>query len=232
MERTIVSLLQNAAEKYQDRAYTNTRFDQGWVPSSFKQTNIDSDHVAAFLLEDGVKSQMSVGILSEGKGQWVTFEHGALKARMVSVPLSIKLTAEEVAFRVNHSEAVMLAVSSNTLGLVATAYPSFDHPVKLIYLDAPDDRLAKHVAERKWVEGKEYVVWPEILKKGEAVLKKKPKLVSDSIAKIKEDDTINICYTSGTTGNPKGIMLTHLNYWRMSRERSSCSRFPTERSRP
>ncbi|MGI6437550.1 MAG: AMP-dependent synthetase/ligase [Sphaerochaeta sp.] len=213
MERTIVSLLQSAAEKYQDRAYTNTRFDQGWVPSSFKQTNLDSDYVAAFLLEDGVKSQMCVGILSEGKGQWVTFEHGALKARMVSVPLSIKLTAEEVAFRINHSEAVMLAVSSNTLALVAAAFPSFDHPVKLVYLDAPDERLAKHVEEKKWKEGKDYVVWPEILKKGEAILKKKPKLVSDSIAKIKEDDTINICYTSGTTGNPKGIMLTHLNYW-------------------
>lgn len=213
MERTIVSLLQEAAKKYQDRAYTNTRFDDGWIPSSYKQTNIDSDYVAAFLLDHGVTTQMAVGILSEGKGQWVTFEHGALKARMVSVPLSIKLTAEEVAFRINHSEATMLAVSSNTLALVSAAYPHFDHPVMLIYLDEKDDRLTKHAKEQKWVEGEHYAHWPSILKKGEALLKKNPKLVSDSIAKIKEDDTINICYTSGTTGNPKGIMLTHLNYW-------------------
>ena len=68
MERTIVSLLQSAAEKYQDRAYTNTRFDQGWVPSSFKQTNLDSDYVAAFLLEDGVKSQMCWEFLVKEKG--------------------------------------------------------------------------------------------------------------------------------------------------------------------
>ncbi|MFA7559722.1 MAG: AMP-binding protein, partial [Sphaerochaeta sp.] len=213
MNRTIVSLLQSAAEKYQDRAYTNTRFDQGWVPSSFKQTNIDSDYVAAFLLDHGVENQTKVGILSEGKGQWVTFEHGALKAQMVSVPLSIKLTAEEVAFRINHSESAMLAVSSNTLALVSAAYPHFNHPVMLIYLDAADERLAKQIEANGWVEWEHYATWPEILKKGEGLLQKKPKLVSDSIAKIEENDTINICYTSGTTGNPKGIMLTHLNYW-------------------
>jgi long-chain acyl-CoA synthetase len=40
-----------------------------------------------------------------------------------------------------------------------------------------------------------------------------PHAVRSSVASIAEDDMVNICYTSGTTGNPKGIMLTHLNYW-------------------
>lgn len=38
-------------------------------------------------------------------------------------------------------------------------------------------------------------------------------VLDSRIASVEEDDTVTICYTSGTTGNPKGIMLTHLNYW-------------------
>ena len=57
------------------------------------------------------------------------------------------------------------------------------------------------------------MVLQSIVSDGEAILKKNPTLVKDLEKQIKEDDVINICYTSGTTGNPKGIMLTHVNYW-------------------
>jgi long-chain acyl-CoA synthetase len=53
-----------------------------------------------------------------------------------------------------------------------------------------------------------------------------PSLVKESIAQIDESDVINICYTSGTTGNPKGIMLTHLNYWANSHDAVSLFELP------
>ncbi len=213
MQRTIVRMLHEAAAKYPDRAYTNTRSDEGWVASSFAQTDLHSDYLAAYFVDRGYKAEEAIAILSEGKGAWVSCEHGVIKARMVSVPLSIKLTAEEIAFRVNHSEAVAIAVSSNTLATVLKAQPLFEKAVLFIYLDDADDRLAKQVNDAGWVEGEHYVVIREMLKAGEAILKKRPNLVKKLEEQIKEDDVINICYTSGTTGNPKGIMLTHVNYW-------------------
>ncbi len=55
--------------------------------------------------------------------------------------------------------------------------------------------------------------FPQLIEEGRKVLTKNPETVSSVVAQIAEDDVVNICYTSGTTGNPKGIMLTHLNYW-------------------
>ena len=212
-QRTIIRMLHEAAAKYPERAYTNTRTEEGWTPSSFSKTDHDSDKIAAFLIKWGLKPEQTVAILSEGKSSWVTCEHGIIKARGISVPLSIKLTADEVAFRINHSEAVAFAVSSNTLAAVLKAVPLFEREVLFLYLDEADDRLAKQVKEAGWEEGKHYVLFDKMLQEGEAILSKEPKLVSNLEKKIKEDDVINICYTSGTTGNPKGIMLTHVNYW-------------------
>ncbi|MBI9096114.1 MAG: AMP-binding protein [Sphaerochaeta sp.] len=213
MQRTIITMLHDAAKKYGNRAYTNTRMDEGWTASSYIQTDAQSDAVAAYLLSAGFKAEQSVGILSEGKSSWVTCELGIIKARGISVPLSIKLTPEEIAFRINHSEAYAIAVSSNTLANTIKALSFFDHKVLFIYLDEMDERLKKLAEEANWKEGEDYVTWGFMLESGEKALKKDPELVKNVEKEISENDTINICYTSGTTGNPKGIMLTHLNYW-------------------
>lgn len=213
MQRTIVAMLHEAALKYGDRAYTNTRTEAGWLACSYAQTDVQSDQVAAYLLHHGFKAGQTIGILSEGKSSWVTCELGAIKARMISVPLSIKLTPEEIAFRINHSEAVALAVSSNTLGNAIKASSLFDHPVMFVYLDAQDERLEEHICSADWKQDVDYVPWDTLMLDGRTLLEQSPDMVKDVEALIDEQDTINICYTSGTTGNPKGIMLTHVNYF-------------------
>ena len=213
MQRTIIEMLHAAAKRYEGRTYTNTKTDDGWTPCSFKQTDIESDYVAAYLHNHGFKPQQTVGILSEGKSSWVTCELGVIKARLISVPLSIKLTPEEIAFRINHSEAVALAVSSNTLANAIKALPFFDHPVRFIYLDEQDERLETQIRSSNWKQDEHYVPWGTLMLDGSALLEKNPSLVKDIESEIDENDTINICYTSGTTGNPKGIMLTHVNYY-------------------
>ncbi|MGH0052954.1 MAG: AMP-dependent synthetase/ligase [Sphaerochaetaceae bacterium] len=213
MKRTIIGMLHAAAQHYGDRTYTNTKTDAGWVACSFKKTDVESDYVASYLLNHGCKPEETVGILSEGKSSWVTCELGLIKAKMISVPLSIKLTPEEIAFRINHSEAIALAVSSNTLGNAVKALPMFDHPVKFIYLDDQDERLEKQSHDAGWKQDEQYISWEALMLKGANLLEQNPSLVREVEETIEENDTINICYTSGTTGNPKGIMLTHLNYY-------------------
>jgi long-chain acyl-CoA synthetase len=226
MERTIVAMLHGAAERYTTRAYTTGKTDKGWEACSFVQADEISDQVAAMLVSKGFANESTFGILSEGKSEWVNFELGVIKARGISVPLSIKLTPEEIAFRINHSEAVALAVSSNTLANTLKAMPGFDHKVLLVYLDEKDERLQNQAKEAGWKEGEDFVSWSFLLSLGEKALSKKKDLVKKVEAEIKENDTVNICYTSGTTGNPKGIMLTHLNYWTNSHDAIDLFKLP------
>ncbi|MGD1821809.1 MAG: AMP-dependent synthetase/ligase [Pleomorphochaeta sp.] len=226
MERTIITMLEQAATKYGSRAYTTKKFDGKWIECSFKQTEIETTNIAASLLDRGLKVEDKVSILSEGSSQWVNIELAVIKSRGISVPLSIKLTESEIAFRVNHSESTMIAVSHNTIEKVVKAYSEFDHKVVLIYLNEEDTRISKIAKEMNWEKGVDYVIYADLEKEGKAVLEKNVVIVRNSIADIKENDVINICYTSGTTGNPKGIMLTHLNYWANSHDAVTLFQLP------
>jgi long-chain acyl-CoA synthetase len=226
--KTIIRMLHEAATRFPSRAYTTKKTDDGWKAYTYPDVDAQSDHIAAYLIGHGCVKTCTFGILAEGRPEWIIGELGVIKAQGISVPLSIKLTPEEIAFRLNHSEAKGIFSSSNTLENVCKALALVDHPVVLHYLDSMDERLQKVVAERNWQEQKDYVVWDAMLEDGKAILEKSPLLVKDVEARVDENDTVNICYTSGTTGNPKGIMLTHLNYWANSHDAVTLFKLPDE----
>ncbi|MDC7246050.1 MAG: AMP-binding protein [Sphaerochaetaceae bacterium] len=217
--RTIVNMLHDAAARFPQRAYATKKGDSGWIEYSYSLVDEQSDYVCAALAQNNVKNQSAFGLLAEGRPEWVIAEMGVIKHRSVSVPLSIKLAPEEIAFRLTHSEAVGIIASSNTLDNICRSFEFMegDLPV-LYYLDEIDQRLEKYIEKFDWKEGENFYCWSTLIDLGKKALSENPSVVEDIEKTIREDDTINICYTSGTTGNPKGIMLTHLNYWTNSHD--------------
>ena len=211
-------MLHEAAQKFPTRAYTTKKTDEGWKPYSYCEVDNASDLVAAVLISHGYEAGSAFGVLAEGRPEWIIAELGVIKARCISVPLSIKLNPEEIAFRLTHSEAKGIIASSNTLDNICKALSSMETKPFVLYLDEDDERLQRQAKANKWKAGKDYITWDELLASGAEVLERVPTMVKDIEAKIDENDTVNICYTSGTTGNPKGIMLTHLNYWSNSHD--------------
>jgi long-chain acyl-CoA synthetase len=226
--KTIVRMLHEAAVKFPTRAYTTKKTDEGWKPYTYPEVDMASDQVAAYFIAQGFTAESSFGVLAEGRPEWVMAEMGVLKARCVSVPLSIKLTADEIAFRLTHSEAKGIIASSNTLDNVCKALDTMAVKPMLIYLDEDDERLQRQKNAHHWKAGKDFLTWDTLLATGTAILQRLPMIVKDSEAKINENDTVNICYTSGTTGNPKGIMLSHLNYWANSHDAVELFHLPEE----
>jgi long-chain acyl-CoA synthetase len=216
--KTIVRMLHEAAQRFPTRAYTTKKTDDGWKPYSYCEVDNASDLVAAVLISHGYEAESTFGILAEGRPEWVIAELGVIKARCISVPLSIKLNPEEIAFRLTHSEAKGIIASSNTLDNICKAMSTMEKKPFVLYLDEDDERLQRQAKANDWKAGKDYITWDELLASGVEILDRVPSMVKDVEAKIDENDTVNICYTSGTTGNPKGIMLTHLNYWANSHD--------------
>ncbi|MEQ9062925.1 MAG: AMP-binding protein [Vicingaceae bacterium] len=212
-KRNIIELLERAAQKYADFKYASHKTERGWVSYTYSQINALSDYLSAALLEIGLKKGDKAAILSEGSPQWIISEYSLLKIGVISVPLSVKLLPEELPFRLDHSECVALFVSKNSLSKVMEVAAGLkDCRMKLIYLDSDIGHFFDQLESNGLGRDRGFTFW-ELLDRGKKLFESDPSGVTDLKKGISENDIVNISYTSGTTGNPKGIMLSHLNYY-------------------
>ena len=202
---TIIDFIEHYSHKFPDHTYIREKVNGEWKEITQQQTREEAYRIGAGLMSLGLKKGDKIALLSESRAMWVIAEMGALYAGATDVPLSVNLgDGKDLVFRINHSDSKWIMVSGNHLPKIRAVLPECPMVEKVIVFDdvAFDyDRL----------EEKE-IRMSEIQKMGDAFLKAHE---ADFIARYKSigpDDYANISYTSGTTADPKGILLTHRNY--------------------
>ncbi len=172
-----------------------------WDPTTYAETLRQAKRIAAGLMALGVEKGDKVSYLSEGRNMWVIGELGVLFAGAVNVPLSIKLgEATDLIFRIKHSDSKYIITSKFQLEKIRHILPDCPLVEKVIIFDEVDDKR----------EGEIYI--DEVMALGDEFLATKAQLLEERSHSIAPDDYANISYTSGTTADPKGILLTHRNY--------------------
>ena len=172
-----------------------------WEPTTYEETLAKAKRIAAGLMALGVQKGEKVSYLSEGRDMWVIGELGVLYAGAVNVPLSIKLgETNDLVFRVKHSDSKYVITSKFQLPKIRKVLPECPMVEKVIIFDRIDDMK----------ENEMYI--GDIIEMGDKFLAEHEDMFIQRYKSIEPDDYANISYTSGTTADPKGILLTHRNY--------------------
>lgn len=197
--KTVIDLFERSCDKFPDNPYLWEKKNGEYTAASYVEVKRRVLNFAGALCLLGMNKGDRIALLSEGCNAWVYSELGMLYAGGVNVPLSIKLTDNEIVFRVEHSQARFLIVSANFLHRVRGIEGLIKGVEKIIVFHSDIN------------EGK-YLSFEELLREGEKWQKTHENLLRDRIQSVTENDLVNISYTSGTTAEPKGIMLSHRNY--------------------
>lgn len=198
---TIIDFVERAVSRFADNIFLREKVDGVWTGTTFRQTRDEGRLLAAGFMALGLGKGEKVSLLSEGRNLWVLAELGVLYAGGVNVPLSIKLEeSNDLLFRIRHSDSRFVIVSGQQLPKVRKVIRDTPLVEKVIVLDEIQD-----LAENE-------ITVSALREMGRAFLESDPAALDQRIATIGPDDYANISYTSGTTADPKGILLTHRNY--------------------
>ena len=198
---TIIDFVEKYTHKYSELTFLREKVDGVWTETSFHETREEAYKIGAGLMQLGLKKGEKVSLLSQGRNLWITSELGILYAGGVNVPLSIKLTeSTDLLFRIQHSDSRFVIVSEQQLGKIRSIIADCPKVEKIIILDPIEDYKENEIPIS------------EVIATGEEYLKEHAEDFRAVYESIQPDDYANISYTSGTTADPKGILLTHRNY--------------------
>ena len=200
MKRTIIDLFEESVAKYGSKEFLLEKHNGKFEPTTYNDSYDCAIKIGAGLAAIGIERGDRVSILAEGCNNWIISELGLLYAGAVSVPLSIKLEeANDLVFRLRHADVKAIFVSSYQLP-----------KVRRILAELPD---LKHIivwGDTKLEEGE--MPLEDIVAKGVDYLKEHREEFMAIGRSLQNDDYATITYTSGTTADPKGVVLTHRNY--------------------
>ena len=201
MKNTIIDLFERSVAKFGDNTFLWEKKTTVFEPMTFNQVKEQVYRLAASLIQAGVQPHDKIALLSEGRNDWIIGELGILYTGAANVPLSIKLEeSNDLIFRIQHSESRFVIVSGKQLKKIRRISQSLPLVEKIFVFDEQETYEEKEV----WI-GNLFAAGDEYLKTG------REELIARSQA-VQNNDLATITYTSGTTADPKGVMLSHCNY--------------------
>ena len=202
MKKTLVDLFEESVRNYPNNTFLLEKTGKKFEPTTYTQVKEKVYQLGAGLQALGVKKGDNMALLSEGRNMWVIGELSMFYAGAVNVPLSIKLEeSNDLLFRLIHGDVKYVMVSGTQLKKVRAIIDQLPEVKKVIVFDEQAEYGEKEIALAEVQKmGDEFLA----LHTQEEFLK-----VANS---IQNDDYATITYTSGTTADPKGVVLTHRNY--------------------
>jgi len=198
---TIIDAFRHNVRSIPDRAALRWHRDNAWLSLTWSEYGRAVAEVAAGLAEVGVDPGDRVAILSGNRVEWHLADFGVLGGGAVTVPLYQTSSPEQVAYILGHAEARLCFVENDgqlaKILEVRDQLPGLDRIIVFADSQRQDDPLLMGFAELRSV--------------GVRRLGREPDLCETRAGAIAPAQLATLVYTSGTTGPPKGAMISHAN---------------------
>jgi long-chain acyl-CoA synthetase len=172
------------------------KFKEGddWHELSYDELGKATREVAAGLIDLGVEKDDRVAIFAETRMEWTVADLGAIRAGAVVVPIYQTSSAEEAEHVLSDSESKVVFVEDSEK--LETAREA-----------AKDIEIQQYVVLEGDADGDDAITLEELRERGDD-----DSAVDERAKSVSPEDTFTLVYTSGTTGKPKGCVLTHANF--------------------
>ncbi|MBN1277123.1 MAG: long-chain fatty acid--CoA ligase [Deltaproteobacteria bacterium] len=196
---SMAAVFQNQAEKYGDRTCVSYKKEGQYADISWKRMNTMIRALASFLLSMGIKKGERIAIFSPNRYEWWVTDLAVMSIAAVDIPIYSTNSAREAFYILDHSAANACFVAGQEW---------LDKLLKIKDLLPNLEFIVSYEPVKQ--ENPAIYSFDDALSRGQALDTENE--FSQRIKSINRNDLATILYTSGTTGTPKGVMLSHNNF--------------------
>ncbi|MBL93177.1 MAG: AMP-dependent synthetase [Myxococcales bacterium] len=202
MTTTVYSIFKDTVSNMGSRVAARYKKDGQWHDVTWSEMNAQVNQIAAALAALQIEKEERISIISNTRYEWVAADMGILGACCTTVPIYQSSIPGDIEYILNDAGVVAIfAEDSIQLEKLRGLRKEIPNVKKVICFNDADVDTSSD-----WE-----ISWSQFLQGGSDYLVENPSVVEQRTAAIKADDLLTLVYTSGTTGRPKGVMITHDN---------------------